>query len=140
MINLEARKMRLEEQTQWVYQKMGEMMGFSETFVDERGAAWRREDDGDEWQRWNGNWWIRVEQQDLNSRERREISRGFRRMIIHEQNGMASLLRKLRNGIKAEVEGTNRRHLSTLSESDEPSRNDEVITNSTHERIHVVLQ
>ena len=131
--------MRLEEQTQWMCHKMGEMMGFSETNVDEGVAAWRREDDGDGWQRWNGNWWIRVAQQDFNSK-RSEISRGFRRMIIREQNGMASLLRELRNGIKPEIEGTNRPRSSTVSESDEPSRNDEVITNSTHERIQLVLR
>ena len=90
--------------------------------------------------RWDGNWWIRVEQQDLNSRKRRNISRGLRRMIIWEKNGKASLLRELLNGIGAETEGTNRRHLSTFSESDEPSRNDEMITNSTHERMKWVLR
>ena len=64
MINLEARIMRLEEQTQ--------RMGFSETSMDEGGAFWRRGDDGDERQGWNGTWWIRVEQQDLNSRQKKE--------------------------------------------------------------------
>ena len=93
-----------------MYHKMGEMMWFSETSVDEGSAVWRREDDGDEWQRWNGNWSIWVGQQDFISRHRRKISMGLRRMIIREQNGMASLLRELRNGIGAEIEGTNRRH------------------------------
>ena len=97
-------------------------------------------DDGDGWQKWNGNWWMRVEQMDLNSRLRSEISSCLRRMIIREQNGMAGLLRELRNGIEAEIEGTNRRPVSTFSEHDEPSRNDEVITNCTHERIQLVLQ
>ena len=49
-VNLEARIMRLEEETHWMYRKMREMMGFSETNVDEGSAAWRREDDGDEWE------------------------------------------------------------------------------------------
>ena len=59
MINLEI---GLDGQTQWMYHKMGEMMGCSETSVDEGSAAWRREDAGDDWQRWNGNWWIWAEQ------------------------------------------------------------------------------
>ena len=76
--------MRLEEQTQWMYNKMGEMMGFNDTSVDEGDAVWRCEDDGGEWQRWNGNWWIRAEQHDLNSRQRRKISMGLRRTILRE--------------------------------------------------------
>ena len=35
-----------------------------------------------------------------------EMSRGLRRMITREQNGVAGLLRELRNGIKAEIEGS----------------------------------
>ena len=89
--------------------------------------------------RWDGNWWIRIEQQDLNSRKKK-ISRCLLVMIIREQNGMLSLLRKSRNGLGAETEGTNRRQKSTFSESDEPSRNDEMITNSTHERMKWVLR
>ena len=46
MINLEPRIMRVEKETERMSRKMGEMMGFSETSVDERSAAWRREDDG----------------------------------------------------------------------------------------------
>ena len=113
-----------------MYHKMGEMMRLGETNMDERGGAWRRENDGDEWQRWNGSWLIRVEQTDLNSRQRRKISRGLRRMITLEQHGTAGLLRELRNGIKVEIEGSNRRHLSTLSQ----------IISGTHERIQLVLQ
>ena len=76
MINLEI---GLDEQTQWMYHKMGEMMGCSEKSVDKGCTAWRREDAGDEWQRWNGNC---SNKQDLNSRQRRKISRDVRRMII----------------------------------------------------------
>ena len=78
-------------------------------------------------------------QTDLNSRKRRKISRGFRRMITREQNGTAGLFRELQNGIRAEIEGSNKRHLSTHSGSDDQSRNDETITSSTHERIQLVL-
>ena len=82
---------------------MGEVIDSSEASMDEGTAGRRRECDGDAWQRWNGAWWIRVEQPNLNSRQRRKISRGRRRMITPEQNGMTNLLRELRDEIKAEV-------------------------------------
>ena len=116
----------LEEQIRGIYYKMGEMMGSDEASMDEGNLGCRRETDGEEWQRWNGSWWIRVEQQNLNSRQRRKISRGLRRMITREQNGMANLLKELRNEIRAEVEETTRRHLNTFSDDDELSRNHRV--------------
>ena len=61
-------------------------------------------------------------------------------MIIREQNGMASLLREHRSRIRAEIEGTTRRHLSTFSESDESMRNEDMSTDGTHERIQLILQ
>ena len=61
----------LEEQIRGIYYKMGEMMGSDEASMDEGNLGCRRETDGEEWQRWNGSWWIRVEQQNLNSRQRR---------------------------------------------------------------------
>ena len=94
--------------------------------MDEGNLGCRRETDGEEWQRWNGSWWIRVEQQNLNSRQRRKISRSLRRMITREQNGMANLLKELRNEIRAEVEETTRRHLNTFSDDEELSRNHRV--------------
>ena len=54
MINLEAGHMRLEEQIQGMYHKMGEVMSSNETSMDDWSAGWRREGDGDEWHRWNG--------------------------------------------------------------------------------------
>ena len=54
-------------------------------------------------------------------------------MIIREQNGVANLLRELRNRIKSEVEGTTRRHLCTFSESNEPMKNWEMRIDGTHE-------
>ena len=73
----------------------------------------------------------RVEQQNLNSRHKEEGD--FGGMIIWEQNGVANLLRELRNGIGAEVEGTTRRHLCTFSESNEPMKNWEMRIDGTHE-------
>ena len=130
MINLDARIMRLEEQIQRIE--------FSETSMDEGGAFWRRGDDGDERQGWNGTWWIRVEQQDLNSGQRRKISRRLLRMIIREKNGMASLLRELRNGMRWE-EMTSR-YLSTFSESADSMKNEEMSTDGTHQRIQSIQQ
>ena len=46
-------------------------------------GGWRREGDDDEWQRWNATWWIRVEQRNLNSRQRRKIS--LERMMTRER-------------------------------------------------------
>ena len=43
MIDLEARIMRHEEQNQWMHHKMGEMMGSSETSMDEGSVGWRLE-------------------------------------------------------------------------------------------------
>ena len=50
-----------------------------------------------------GSWWIRVNQDDLNSRQRRMISRNLKKMIDREKNGMARLLQELKKGIRAEV-------------------------------------
>ena len=47
--------------------------------------------------------WIRVDQDGLNSRRRRKISRGLRRLVNRERNGMARLLQELRRGIRAEI-------------------------------------
>ena len=70
IINLEPKiMMKLEKQIQGMYQKMGEVIGPSEASMEEGSARWMRERDGDDWQRWNGAWWIKVEQQNLNSRQ-----------------------------------------------------------------------
>ena len=68
-----ARVLKLEEQIKGI----GEMIGSNEVSMDEGSAGWRREGDGDEWQKWHGAFWIRVEQQNLNSRQRMKISRGL---------------------------------------------------------------
>ena len=69
-----------------------------------KSTSCRHEDNGDEWQRWEGSWWIRVNQDDLNSRQRRKTSRNLKKMIDREKNGMARLLQELKKGIRAEVQ------------------------------------
>ena len=54
---LEARIMKLEEQTQWMYDRM---TAAAEPSTWNRGIPWKYEDEGDEWHRWEGSWWIRV--------------------------------------------------------------------------------
>ena len=67
-IRLQARIVKLEEQTKWMYDKM---MAAAEPNTWDKGIPWRHEDEGDEWRKWEGSWWIRVNQDDLNSRKRR---------------------------------------------------------------------
>ena len=47
------------------------------------GASWgwdaRRDGEWGEWQQWDGVWWIRVGHSNLNSRQRRQVSRGLER-------------------------------------------------------------
>ena len=99
---LETRVTMLEEQTKWMYDRMTAAAAESSTW--NRGIPWRYEDNGDEWQRWEGSWWIRVNQDDLNSRQRRKISRNLRKMIDREKNGMARLHQEQKKGIREEVE------------------------------------
>ena len=65
---LETRVTKLEEQTKWMYDRMTATATESSTW--NRGIPWRYEDNGDDWQRWEGSWWIRVNQDDLNSRQK----------------------------------------------------------------------
>ena len=118
---LETRVTRLEEQTKWMYDRM---VAAAEPSTWNRGIPWRYEDDGDEWQRWEGSWWIRVNQDDLNSRQRRKISRNLKKMIDREKNGMARLLQELKKGIRAEIDES-RRSADTNSETNERSRDDD---------------
>ena len=60
---LETRVTKLEEQTKWMYDGMTAAAAESSTW--NRGIPWRYEDNGDEWQRWEGSWWIRVNQDDF---------------------------------------------------------------------------
>ena len=131
---LEAQIVKLEEQTKWMYDKM---TAAAEPSTWDKGIPWKYEDEGNEWQRWEGSWWIRVNQDDLNSRQRRKISRGLKRMIDREKNGMARLLWELKKSIRAEVDES-RRGADTNSESNEKSRKEEEDCTTYHGRIPLV--
>ena len=132
---LETRVMRLEEQTKWMYDRM---TAAAEPSTWNRGIPWEYEDEGDEWQRCEGCWWIRVHQDDLNSRQRRKMSRSLKKMIDREKNGMARLLQELKKGIRAEV-NESRRGADTNSESNERSRDEDEDCTTYHGRIPLVL-
>ena len=74
--NLVARVQKLEEQMRWMHQKTWEATSFTGAPTEEECVSWRGDGAGGEWQRWNGAWWVKVGQQNLNSRQRRQISRG----------------------------------------------------------------
>ena len=74
--NLVARVQNLEEQMRWMHRKMWDATSFTVASTKEESVSWRREGAGGEWQRWKGAWWVKVEQQNLNSTQKRQISRG----------------------------------------------------------------
>ena len=67
------------------------------------GANWeydgRRDGEWGEWQQWDGMWWIRVGHSNLNSRQRRRVSRNLRQLIAREQNEVLKLLRELKSAL-----------------------------------------
>ena len=68
------------------------------------GRDWRRDDDCGEWQQWDKVWWINAGRSDLNSRQRRQVSMGLKRLVEREQNEVICLLRELRSAIKKGTE------------------------------------
>ena len=56
---LETRIMKLDDR---MYDRL---TAAAEPSTWNRGIPWKYEDEGDEWQRWEGSWWIRVNQDDL---------------------------------------------------------------------------
>ena len=131
---LETRVTKFEEKTKWMYDRMAA----AEASTWGKGVPWKQEDEGDDWRRWEGSWWIRVNQDDLNLRQRRKISRGLKRMIDREKNGMARLNRALRKGIKDEVDDS-KRSVNASSESDKKSRDEEENSTTCNRRIPLVL-
>ena len=125
---LETRVMRLEEQTKWMYDRM---TAAAEPSTWNRGISWKYEDEGDEWQRWEGSWWIRVNQDDLNSRQRRKISRGLKKMIDCEKNGMARLSQELKKGIR-DQDGVLTRTLKTMRDLETKMKTAPRITDAFH--------
>ena len=63
-----------------------------------RNGGWGgwHQSDGD-WAQWDGDWWIKVGKLNLNSRQKRRISRDLQRMITREENEILRILRELRN-------------------------------------------
>ena len=100
--DLVARVQKLEEQMRWMHQKVWETTSFTVAFTEDESASWRREGAGGEWQRWKGAWWIKVEQQNLNSRQRRQISRGLRRLTARGREETIGVLEELKDEIRAE--------------------------------------
>ena len=88
---------------------MWEGTSFTGASMEEESASWIREGAGGEWQRWKGAWWVKVEQQNLNSRQRRQISRGLRRLIERGQGEMIGLMEELKNDVRAEMVKANAR-------------------------------
>ena len=78
--DLAARVQKLEEQVRGMHRKMWEAMRFAEATTEEENVSWRHDGARGEWQRWKGAWWVKVEQHHLNSRQRRQISRGLWRL------------------------------------------------------------
>ena len=99
---LVARVQKLEEQMRWMHHKMLEATSFTGAFTENESASWRREGAGGEWQRWKGAWWVKVEQQNLNSRQRRQISRGLRRLIARGREETIGVLEELKHEIRTE--------------------------------------
>ena len=91
------------------------------------GASWgcdaRRDGEWREWQQWDGVWWIRVGHTYLNSRQRRQVSRGLKRLVAREQNEVIKLLRELKsaiwkgNELAEAIDGTNQRDKSSEGET-----------------------
>ena len=52
-----------------------------------------------EWAQWDGDWWIRVGRSNLNSRQRRRVSRDLRRLMSREQNEVLKILRELKRAM-----------------------------------------
>ena len=96
---LAARVQKLEERVRGMHEKMWEAMSFTGTATVEESTNWRRDGAGGEWQRWKGEWWIRVGSSNLNSRQRRRVSRDLRRLIAREQNEVLKLLRELKSAL-----------------------------------------
>ena len=86
-----------------MHRKMWDATSFTLASTEEESVSWRREGAGGEGQRWKGAWWVKVEQQNLNSRQRRQIARGLLRLIARGQEEMIGVLEELKDEIRAEL-------------------------------------
>ena len=111
--NLVARVQKLEGQMRWMHQKLWEATSFTGRPTEEENVSWRRDGAGREWQRWKGAWWVKVGRQNLNSRQRKQISRGLRRLIARGPGATIGVLQELKNEINAEMLAANASDIRT---------------------------
>ena len=57
------------------------------------------DEDNEQWQKWRGKWWMRIDRAELSSRQRRKISRVVRRLISRETNDFDHLVNDLKQSI-----------------------------------------
>ena len=57
------------------------------------------DEDNEQWQKWRGKWWMRIDRTELSSRQRRKISRVVKRMITRETNDFDQLVNDLKQSI-----------------------------------------
>ena len=92
---LNERVWKLEERTEeWSWRGHG-----GTSAVREGGYDGRRDGEWGGWTQWDGEWWIRVGRSNLNSRQRRRVSRDLRRLIAREQNEVSKILRELKSAM-----------------------------------------
>ena len=57
------------------------------------------DEDNEQWQKWRGKWWMRIDRAELSSRQRRKISRVVKRLISRETNDFDHLVNDLKQSI-----------------------------------------
>ena len=57
------------------------------------------DEDNEQWQKWRGKWWMRIDRTELSSRQRRKISRVVKRLISRETNDFDHLVNDLKQSI-----------------------------------------
>ena len=57
------------------------------------------DEDNEQWQKWRGKWWMRIDRTELSSRQRRKISRVVKRTISRETNDFDQLVNDLKQSI-----------------------------------------
>ena len=84
------------------------------------------DEDNEQWHKWRGRWWMRVDRAELSSRQRRKISRVVRRLVSRETNDIDYLVGELKQSIaemreSAAVQKATR-HYHISSGEDGPTR------------------
>ena len=54
------------------------------------------DEESEQWQKWRGRWWMRIDQAELSSRQRRRISRVVSRWISRETSDIDCMVNELR--------------------------------------------